>query len=306
MGTIIEVVGSREEVVSKEDPSIPLKYLVFGDDTYDPLVVKLLVQGVIPAFIGQMVFRDYRMHDQGAGNWLIEAYYGRKYPRKPGDKYMHFDLTTEKVRTFTSYSSNYFPALTNPTLSGANGSDFFPTIPFYGAVNVKDSGSKRRVEGVEVEDPAFAFAITRIFGPDFPVTQTFVDNLKALLGKVNSDTITFGINVYTGGSTSDTIVMTFQAGELLFHGASGSFDEDTHQEVVMRFSSYQNIQFGTGGIPNCAGVPNVYKPGFDYLWVAYAEEQASLTGGSGWMVPKPRQVCVEQVYLHAPLTPLFT
>lgn len=304
MATLIEVVGSREQVVSKEDPNYPLKLQVFGDDCFDDAVVRLQVEAYVPAFIGQMVFQRYQLHDQGAGNWLVDVYYGRKYARAPGDMFIHFDYTTEKVRTFTSYSSTYFPA---PVTLGTT-SPLQTAIQFNNCINVKDSGGKRRVEGVEVEDPAFNFTITRLFGPGFPLSQSFIDSLKFLRGKVNETKLTFTVNLRTA-TAYGPITFVFNPGELQFHGATGGIDEDTHQEVVMRFSSYENINFGTGGIPNCAGIPGVSKDGFDYLWVAYDEAQDDVTvagiGNSKRIVPRPRQVCVERVFLRASLFPLF-
>lgn len=345
MATIIEVVGSREQVVSREDPSYPLKFQVFGDDCFDDAVVRAKVEATIPAYVGTMVYQRYQLHDKGAGNWDVDVYYGRKYPRTPGSLYIHFDYTTEKVRTFTSLSSQYFPALKDPNQVRPDGgyasSDFQSSINFFNAINVKDSGNKRRVEGVEVEDPAFSFTITRLFGPIFPLTQTFISNLKSLRGRVNSDVVKFKVLVGQGvpqgftpstpgppatnspmtppaqpsvATTQDPIEFIFQPGELQFHGATGGIDEDTYQEIVLRFSSYENIDFINDFVPNCAGIPNVVKKGFQYLWVAYDENQDSVPGGSGVggaggsnrMVPMPRQVNIEDVYRSSPLMPLFS
>lgn len=323
MATLIEIVGSREQLVSTEDPSYPLKLQVFGEDCYDDNVVRTMVEAYIPAFFitgaGSLPFQRYQLHDQGAGNWLVEVYYGRKYPRKPGALYIHFDYTTEKFRTFTSLSSKYYPALKDPNqvkpATGYASTDFQSTINFFKSINVKDSGGKRRVEGVEVEDPAFNFTITRLFGPNYPLTQTFMDNLKALRGKVNADVVQFQVYLIQG-ITPGYITFYFQPGELQYHGATGGLDEDTHQEVVMRFSSYENIDFVNNFVPNYAGIPNVVKKGFEYIWVAYDEDRDTVTvpggsgvsgpiGNSGRVVPKPRQVCVETVFREAPLSPLF-
>lgn len=296
-------------MVSRENPSYPLKLQVFGDDCFDDAIVRSLVQAYVPAFIGTMVFDRYQLHDKGAGNWDVDVYYGRKYARTPGDLYIHFDFTTEKFRTFTSISSSYYPA---PVTLGTT-SPLQDTINFFNAINCKDSGSKRRVEGFEVEDPAFNFTITRLFGPEFQLNQSYVNKLKQLRGKVNQDTVAFTVLV-GGGLFQSAITFTFQPGELQYHGSTGGIDEDTHQEIVMRFSSRENITFGTGGIPNCAGIPGVVKKGFDYLWVAYEEQKDDVTvpggsgpiGNSGKIVPRPRQVNVEKVYLSADLMPLFS
>lgn len=137
---------------------------------------------------------------------------------------------------------------------------------FGGAIGVTNDN----VEGVDITVPVYSFSETHYL-PDEVVTPAYKATLFFLTGRVNND-------VWKG----------FQAGEVLFLGASGSKRGGDNWEMSYRFASSPNVVDLTIG-----EITGIAKMGWDYLWVRYedAEDATAKT-----LVKKPAAVYVERVY----------
>jgi len=282
MTAIIELVGSREKTVGVENPSVTLRYTVAG--ATDDAVVDALVQATVPAFYNGLPFQSYHATDQGNGVWSVEVAYGRRAPRSLGSIKFAFDTTGEKIKqkySLATASGPYVPA-------GA------AVIDFKGGINVKKSGEKTEVEGVEITIPKFAFTLETI--TTNPPLGSFVNNLFLKTGTVNSDDLTITVN--TG--LPPPLTIDVKTGELLFVGATGQ--EQAVENGIPTFQITQRWEFSPNQVGlTIGGITDIVKRGWDYLWVSYEPEVSN-----NKFVQKPRQVNVDQVYRmtsHADLFP---
>lgn len=150
-------------------------------------------------------------------------------------------------------------------LTVSKGTSKYPSsAPDYGgAIGVDQDGT---VHGVDVTMPALTFAINKVYNS---FSESNIAHVSSFTGKVNS------------GSFHG-----FNAGEVLFLGASGGQRSDRKWEVSYKFSVSPNESgFSVGGI----GVSN--KKGWQYAWVKYKDE---VSGDA--VVRKPEAVYVETVY----------
>lgn len=148
---------------------------------------------------------------------------------------------------------------------------------FGGAIGV----SRDSVDGTDVTVPVFQFSVTKV-EPVEDVPSNYVQALYGLTGKTNSASYTL---------TVDNVVLTFQAGELLFLGGSGNKRIREHWEFNYRFAASPNVNGVTLG-----GIGGISKRGWDYLWVRYADDEDT---SSATIVKKPVAVYVEQMYQAA-------
>ena len=129
------------------------------------------------------------------------------------------------------------------------------------------------VEGVDITVPVFQFSETHYFTND-EVTPAYKGTLFSLTGKVNA-------GAFKG----------FQAGEVLFLGASGArrgTDPDDDWEITFRFAASPNAS----GI-SVGDISGISKRGWEYLWVRYADQEDT---GSHAIVKRPVAAYVERVY----------
>ncbi|KAA0215760.1 MAG: hypothetical protein DYG94_06340 [Leptolyngbya sp. PLA3] len=106
------------------------------------------------------------------------------------------------------------------------------------------------------------------------MTSGYKATLFGLTGKVNS-------NSWKG----------FNAGEVLFLGASGSrrgTSADADWEITFRFAASANAL----GI-SVGPISGISKKGWEYLWVRYADAEDA---GSNAIVKRPVAAYVERVY----------
>lgn len=147
-----------------------------------------------------------------------------------------------------------------------------PSAPsFGGAIGVDNDGS---IAGVDVTMPVFNFTETHTLAAS-RVTTAYKKKVAALTGTVNSSS-------FRG----------FDAGEVLFIGASGSRNGNKSSdpwEVTFRFAVSPNK---TG--LSVGGIKSIQKKGWDYLWVRYAD---SVSGTS--LIKSPVAAYVEKVYESA-------
>ena len=150
-----------------------------------------------------------------------------------------------------------------------------PAPDFKGAIGVTTDG----VEGVDITVPVFSFAVTRYMAPA-SVTTAYVGNLYQLTGKVNSGNFTVTLD--------NGVTLSFNAGECLFLGASGSKRGDEDWEITFRFAgspNKTNLTIGDITVPA--------KAGWEYLWVRYSDQE---DGDAKALVKRPIAAYVEKVY----------
>lgn len=250
--------------------------------------VDALAQANLPAYYRGQRFSRYKQRPLGNGVYDVTAQYGLKKP--PGTVTLDFDLSSDKVRLKQSFASTYYPV---PDAEGV-----LDPIDFNNAIRVTSHAGVPKVEGVDVDVPVIDFVVKRSFGPpDAPMTGDFVDGLfVAKAAPVNSRQIDVTIS---------GISLTFLPGELRLKGATGSQksggaaggeDGGWEGELSIKLGAAKNVVNGT-----VAGLAGVSYAGWDYVWVHYEEAD-----GGGELLPKARQVCVEQVYERSDLSFLFT
>jgi hypothetical protein len=137
------------------------------------------------------------------------------------------------------------------------------------AIGVDDNG----VQGVDIVVPALTWTET------YDVKSTYVNS--AYIKSVAALT----------GTTNGAAFRTFEAGEVLFLGASGSqeWDEDKGDgpwTLSFKFVASKNLTAQTIG-----SITGIEKKGHEYLWVRY---ESSVSGSD--LVKKPKYVYVNTVY----------
>ena len=144
---------------------------------------------------------------------------------------------------------------------------------FKKAINVSSNGD---VGGVDIIIPKLSWEETHSF-PASSLTTTWVKTVARNTGKTNSDT-------FRG----------FEAGEVLFLGASGNYS-DNNVAVNYKFEASENM------LVDVAGAQGVDKKGHDYLWTYYSEV---VDESNKEVVPNPSAVYVAQVYESFPFSEL--
>lgn len=138
-----------------------------------------------------------------------------------------------------------------------------------GAIGVDDNG----VQGVDVVVPALTWTETYDV-PSTYVTSYYIRNVARLTGKVNNFS-------FRG----------FEAGEVLFLGASGSQEWDQEKgdgpwTLSFKFSASENQTGITIG-----SIGGIQKKGWHYLWVRYEPKVESNS-----LLQQPKAVYVSKVY----------
>ncbi len=137
---------------------------------------------------------------------------------------------------------------------------------FKGAIGVTNDS----VEGVDITVPVYQFSETHYL-PDETVTPAYRLTLFQLTGRVNA-------GAFKG----------FNAGEVLFLGASGSRRGYGDWEITFRFAASPNVSNLTIG-----DITGIDKKGWEYLWVRYADSEDAAAKA---LVKKPLAVYIERVY----------
>lgn len=141
---------------------------------------------------------------------------------------------------------------------------------FKGAIAVDNDGN---VNGIDVTMPVLNFTETHTFESS-KVTNAYKKTVASLTGSVNNA-------AFRG----------FEAGEVLFLGASGSKQSKSSKakwEITFRFAVSPNkSSFEVGGIQVAS------KKGWEYLWARYGSEESE---DKKSVIKKPTSVYVEEVY----------
>ena len=264
--TIHEAFDSRAATVGKNDEAT-LRYILQGTD--DDTVVRTTVDATAPADYKGLGQQDYEMRPLGGTPgkeiWEVEVTYSNgttqkepertQNPPQTGDSSFSFNTgggtqhISQSLATIASYK-----AVANPN----NPPDNKQAIGVHGD----------QVDGVDIVVPVLNFAETHYLALG-TVTAAYVKTLARLTGTVN-----------------DATFKGFDAGEVLFLGASGSQRGDQDWEIAFNFAANENV---TGiSVGDIAGID---KQGFHYLWVRYVEVE-----DQNHLTKRPEYVYVEQIY----------
>lgn len=217
----------------------------------------------------------------GIDLWKGKVTYGEAEDSKSqerletGEYVISFDTSggTQKITASETDPDSYaFDPFFEATVQNANIAPDFGT-----AINVNDG----KVEGVEIVIPALKFSV-RKRQPRAIITMPFIKDLARMTGRTN-----------------DGPYLTFDAGELLFTGASGQeglkFDSSGEivdlsgdPEITYNFVASENLtNFKIGNIEV------QQKDGHQFLWVLFEEGEDA---EAHKLVQRPQAVYVHDIY----------
>ena len=236
-----------------------------GEDVGSELAVVTAVETAAPASVGTLVRGKISVTESDRDDLMMATVQyvppGRlqqqeaSEPPETGESVYNFEIGLETLHITQSIETIH--------KIGQAGD----TAPDYkGAINVTDDS----VDGCDISVPIYNWSETH-WVPHASVTNTYIGKLFHLTGKVNN-----------------AAFRTFEAGEVLFLGASGSRRGSADWEITFRFSAKPNktnIHVGDLTVPN--------KKGWEYLWVRYHEVEDT---AAKMMVMKPHSAYVEKVY----------
>ncbi len=235
---IREKLNSRE-VTNGANPSAVLRYDVLGTDS--DVLARQAVEVYAPTyydFTGDGSWRIYResvsVEPVSEFHWLAVVSFGPYTPTNESSFSFETGGGTQHI-TQSLGTRSYGESIGDTPL---------PAPDHQGAIGVTDNG----VEGVDVIVPVYNFAETHYFPAAF-VTPAYKATLAFLTGRVNNA-------VFRG----------FEAGEVLFQGASGNKRGAGDWAIDFRFAASPNVS----GI-QIGAIENVVKYGWEYLWVQYED-----------------------------------
>lgn len=259
MAVKVKEVQRSRQYTSSESPTAKLEYVITGD-VDNPEIVELYVLAYSPPTLYGIKRKSItiRPHEKLATTFTAEVDYSKdnknQEPPTTGDEDISFDLTPQTTRITQSKST----ILRTP--------GFAPD--FKGGIGFKSG--QEGFEGADVFVPSLAFSITK-YVPIAEVTNAYIQTLMEAAFKVNDD--------YWRG---------FEAGEVLFAGASGAKRNEADYAITFRFMASKNAENVKVGDLTVAE-----KSGWDYLWVLYDEREDEFSAS---IVQRPTAAYVERVY----------
>jgi hypothetical protein len=258
MFQFFEVPESRSSTINP--PTLTLRYKGVGEPSDAIVGTYALYATPLSVFtpVGQLWRKDVRLEPDGYAQYKVSASYEQK-KHSTGDWTFSFDTTgaTFRLKIAKEHLGTYYPS----------GSGRMDTNPYHGAIAVKSDDD---VEGTEVVLPALRLQVTYRF-PQGIVAISYVKNLASATGCTNSNSF-----------------LDFNAGELLFLGATGTDGSNAETEVTFQFAASQNRSGFTLG-----DITGIVKSGHAVLWAEFKPDVSS-DGTTG--VVKPTAVLVERVY----------
>lgn len=191
-------------------------------------------------------------------------------PDGGGDDGGDEQLLNFEVASETEHITQSIATVSRHVPSGKTAADFKQAIGV----------EKDEAKGVDIVVPrlSFGWSVTK---SKAVVTASYVRTLAALVGRVNSAP-------YLG----------FQTGELLFKGVSGSRSVgNKNWSLNFTFEASPNVTDLEIG----PDIKVASKDGYDYLWTSY---ELGEDDDADVVIPKPRQVNIEQVYKRVDFGPL--
>lgn len=216
-----------------QDATVEQQWMLQG--TADDCVAKDILKAASPAIYDGLVRQSWRVEPEGHLLWRGTVQYGRfSRPQQEGDP--------PKITFDTGGGTIH---VVNGSQVGAYAPSGMTSIPAWGLVGVTKDG----VEGVDIPAREFHWSETHIL-PIAYVSHDYAKTLYELTATVNS-----------------TAWRAYEAGEVLFKGASGSARDADTCEITYSFAASPNLTNLTVG-----GVTVLSKQGWDYLWVRYDDE----------------------------------
>lgn len=241
------------------DPTIRYNYVCYGTvDTNEVQATALLfTPPAVSSTYGILYRQDVIVDPEGNDQWGVTVPYG-KVNKVVGSFTLSFDTTGGTVnRKVSIATTNSYKATGEP--------DDPPD--YKGAIDVQDDG---QVNGADVVIPALKLN-AHFKHPVAVITLPQIRAIARMAGTVNSATF-----------------LGFEAGEVLFLGATGSEGTDSETEVTYQFACSENLVDGTIG-----PFTHINKGGWDYVWVKFHPD---VDGGNP--IIKPRWIFMEQVYFR--------
>jgi hypothetical protein len=125
--------------------------------------------------------------------------------------------------------------------------------------------------GTDIQIPVFSFRKT-VFRPIANLTLTYINQLMQC----------------AASPINDAPFMQFEAGEVMYIGASGSQRSADDFAITHAFAASPNLtELSVGAIDGIA------KNGWEFLWTLYEKEEDTT---NKWVTEKPRAVYVDRVY----------
>ena len=237
-------------------PTTTLEYLASGAE--DGYFVKAYALSATATSVitpqGTLWRQDLQMSHEGFGLYYITVPYARE-KKETGSYRFSFDTTGGSVHiTASKETVGKFPASPTPP-------DFKQLIGVH----------EDQVDGVDRVIPALKMSYS-FKHPLGVMSEAKARYLSSITGMVNS-----------------TLWHGFQAGEILFLGATGSDGTDAEAEVtyqVVGSANVDDLSFGD--------IANIVKKGHDYAWIAWKD--AVDPGPPKRPVKQPEFVYVERLY----------
>jgi hypothetical protein len=245
-----------------EPPSYTLLYTAAGssDDTH----VRNYAQAATPAIVshvyGTLYRQDIQVEWEGPFIANVTVPYAPK-KRESGNWTFDYDTTggTVNIKLAKAHVATY------PT--GGSPPDH------QGAIGVNGDN----VDGVDIVIPALKLTVS-FSHPTGVATIARAKMLARNTGKTNSDTF-----------------LTFEPGEVLFLGATGSDGSDAPATEKLQFACSENLSSHVIG-----GITVASKKGWDVAWVQFKDDVAS-----GKPIRPPEFIHVERVYEQVAMATLF-
>ena len=250
---VIEVIGSGSSTQTPRQGEFEKKYRITG--TSDDAEARSKLMATAPATyeglpVGQIQTRpvDYKVFE------ATVSYSNREFER------LHSTFSFNTLGGTTHINHSLETVESYELIAGRKALDF------QGGINVDGD----QVKGVDVTIPSLVFTETHKYSPAI-VAAGFVRNIMEVTGTVNS-------SVFRG----------FAPGEVLFKGATGSYN-DSLIAVTFHFECSANRTIDVAGV-------NVDKPGHDYMWLDYENYEDTQTSE---VASRPRAAYVERIYPRA-------
>ena len=247
--------------------SATIPYIVIGYT--DEMAMLAYAKSQIPATLEGIALDKIDIEERIAADvWRVKANYPHK--DKTGSQQQQEPEFAFDISAGTKHITHSIQTVGNYAPSGKTAPDF------KGAINVNEKGE---VQGVDIVNSTFSFTEKHYYDNSH-VSNTFKRNVAAIVGRVNSSS-------FRG----------WNAGELLFMGASGSRRGTTSKdkwEITFRYKvsmNRTNVTVGDIHIPSVRG--------WDYLWVKYEDSVVN-----NIMTKKPSSAHVEQVYYYVSFSAL--
>lgn len=258
MAIIVKAISGQSGSVADSEESHVLEYLAWDPDNRNASFADIwaAVSAATPTTFDSLPISDVSYEEDGEilGSWTFSITYSTVEAAEALLR-IGFDSTGGTVRVTTSKATTSYPA------TGRTAPDF------KGGIEV--SGGE--AQGIDITIPALKV----VFNYKWPVgsiSLTQVRNLAGFTGKVN--------NASWYG---------FDAGELLFLGASGEIDPTLPTDIQYTFVASENAT----GLSIGSAITGIAKQGHQHLWVAF-EEQADASAGKS--IPRPLAAYVETLY----------